>query len=120
MAALTMSFDSLACRYAAAVQTNGYRVEMITDNNIKLMMIPLFQQWIEKVGKGKGPEHIYYFRDGVSEGQYAHVLDREVKGMKAALAEAFGRAAAAVSYNSYILRTWLIIKIDQVDCNSLY
>lgn len=97
MAAITMSFDKLACRYAAAVQTNGIRVEMISDINIKLMMVPLFKQWITKVGGGRGPEHIYYFRDGVSEGQYAHVLDQEVKGMKAALAEAFGPAAAAVS-----------------------
>jgi eukaryotic translation initiation factor 2C len=102
MAALTMSFDSLACRYAAAVQTNGYRVEMITDTNIRLMMIPLFKQWIAKVGNGQGPQHIYYFRDGVSEGQYAHVLDREVKGMKAALAEAFGPPAANVGCTPHI------------------
>lgn len=97
MAAITMSFDRNACRYAAAVQTNGYRVEMITAANIKSMMIPLFDYWISKVGGGSGPKHIYYFRDGVSEGQYSHVLEREVKDMKSALVEKYGNAAASVS-----------------------
>lgn len=96
MAAMTMSFDKDACRYAAAVQTNGHRVEMITPGNIKTMMMPLFGQWVNKVGGGAGPAHIYYFRDGVSEGQYSHVLDQEVKDMKDALKEAYGPAGAAV------------------------
>lgn len=90
MAALTMSFDQNACRYAAAVQTNGHRVEMITTNNIRTMMLPLFEQWIQKVGGGRGPGHIYYFRDGVSEGQYSQVLNNEVKDMKDALGEKYG------------------------------
>jgi len=97
MAALTMSFDTQGCRYAAAVQTNGYRVEMITTSNLKTMMIPLVRQWITKVGGGKGPEHIYYFRDGVSEGQYAHVLNQEVADMKKLMSEAFGPSADAVN-----------------------
>src|SRR4051812_22709710 len=96
MAAITMSFDKNACRFAAAVQTNGHRVEMITTRNIKSMMVPLFQIWIKEVGGGKGPQHIYYFRDGVSEGQYTHVLEQEVKDMKAALIETFGPPAANV------------------------
>ncbi|KAI9643730.1 Protein argonaute [Ciborinia camelliae] len=98
MACLTMSMDSTACRYAAAVQTNGHRVEMVSKDNIKSMMIPLFRQWIAKVGKGSGPQHIYYFRDGVSEGQFEHVINQEVKDMKDALGEAFGPSAATVSH----------------------
>ncbi|KAE9369735.1 Piwi-domain-containing protein [Stipitochalara longipes BDJ] len=90
MAALTMSFDQNACRYAAAVQTNGHRVEMITPGNIRSMMIPLFEQWVAKVGGGRGPQHIYYFRDGVSEGQYSHVLNNELSQMKEALVEKYG------------------------------
>jgi eukaryotic translation initiation factor 2C len=54
MAAITMSFDRDACRYAAAVQTNGRRVEMISPANIRGMFIPLFRQWITKVGGGQG------------------------------------------------------------------
>lgn len=54
MAALTMSFDQLACRYAAAVQTNGIRVEMITPSNLQTMFMPLFRNWITMVGKNQG------------------------------------------------------------------
>lgn len=98
MAAITMSFDQECLRYAAAVQTNGYRVEMITESNIKSMIVPLFRKWIQKVGGGRGPQHIYYFRDGVSEGQYAHVLDQEVHDIKKALVEAFGAPAANIKF----------------------
>lgn len=90
MAAVTMSFDKDCCRYAAAVQTNGYRVEMITPQNIDQMIIPYVKKWVERVGGGNLPHHIYYFRDGVSEGQYSHVLNQEVKDMKAALYKAHG------------------------------
>lgn len=54
MAAVTMSFDSVASRYAAAVQTNGHRVEMITETNINNMIIPLFGQWATRVNSGNG------------------------------------------------------------------
>ncbi|KAH6682517.1 Piwi domain-containing protein [Halenospora varia] len=98
MAALTMSFDQYAARYAAAVQTNGYRTEMISENNVNTMFIPLFKQWVGKVGGGNGPQHIYYFRDGVSEGQYAHVLDKEVHNMKEALFKNFGEVAKVIKW----------------------
>lgn len=97
MAAMTMSFDQNACRYAAAVQTNGHRVEMVTTRNLKEMVVPLFETWIQRVGNGKGPSHIYYIRDGVSEGQFAHVLGQEVADMKKLLKERFGPAADTVS-----------------------
>jgi eukaryotic translation initiation factor 2C len=83
MAALTMSMDPLATRYAAACETNGFRVEMITTDNINSMMKPLLQHWVQNVGGGKFPSRILYFRDGVSEGQYQHVLQQEVHDMKA-------------------------------------
>jgi eukaryotic translation initiation factor 2C len=102
MAALTMSFDQNACRYAAAVQTNGHRVEMITPNNIRGMMLPLFEQWISKVGGGRGPQHIYYFRDGVSEGQFMQVLNNELADMKSVLSDKYGpQVASGVSASPY-------------------
>ncbi|RKF63291.1 Protein argonaute [Erysiphe neolycopersici] len=82
MAAITVSLDADACRFAAAAQTNGRRVEMIEKNTIKTQMMPLVNQWVKNVGKGKLPMHIYYFRDGVSEGEYSHVLSKEVQAMK--------------------------------------
>ena len=97
MACLTMSMDSTACRYAAAVQTNGHRVEMISPDNINSMLVPMFKEWVNRVGKGSGPLHIYYFRDGVSEGQFEHVINQEVRNMKIALEKEFGPKATTVS-----------------------
>jgi eukaryotic translation initiation factor 2C len=119
MAALTMSYDILACRYAAAVETNGYRVEMLTPSNIKSMLIPLFDRWVKSVGGGNGPAHIYYFRDGVSEGQFSHVLEQEVKGMKQALVDKYGAPAAGVS-SSGITKSLANNILDQMDCYGVH
>ncbi|KAK1069214.1 Protein argonaute [Friedmanniomyces endolithicus] len=77
--------DRGGIRYVAACQTNGYRVEMITTANINEMLKPMIQNWVANVGAGKFPSRIIYFRDGVSEGQYQHVLQNEVQDMKALL-----------------------------------
>ncbi|KAI9877191.1 MAG: hypothetical protein M1830_004561 [Pleopsidium flavum] len=82
MAAMTVSMDQYGARYAAACETNGYRVEMITTANIDSMLKPLLRHWVQNLNQGRFPEHIYYFRDGVSEGQYQHVLQQEVKDMR--------------------------------------
>ncbi|KAI6846917.1 Piwi-domain-containing protein [Hortaea werneckii] len=88
MAALTMSMDKLGIRYAANCETNGFRVEMISSDNIKNMLKPMLQTWTQNVGGGKFPARIIYFRDGVSEGQYQHVLEQEVQDMKALIRSA--------------------------------
>lgn len=86
MAALTVSMNRQATRYAAACDTNGHRVEMITEDNIKKLLKPLLQHWVQNVGQGQFPKHIIYVRDGVSEGQFSQVMEQEVKHMKAMLA----------------------------------
>lgn len=100
MAAITVSFDKTCCRFAAAVQTNGHRVEMISESNIKTMLIPLVRLWVAnpKAGAGTPPQHIYYFRDGVSEGQYSKVLNEEVANMKKSMIEAFGPSAGTIKW----------------------
>ncbi|KAK4999709.1 Protein argonaute [Elasticomyces elasticus] len=85
MAAMTVSTDTLCTRYAAACETNGQRLEMITAKNIEGMLKPLLQHWVGNVGGGRFPKRIFYFRDGVSEGQYQHVLQQEVRDIKALL-----------------------------------
>lgn len=74
--------DKYACRYAAAVETNGVRVELIASKNMQEMIEPLLQHWQENVGEGRLPKHVYYFRDGVSEGQYQQVLQQEVADIR--------------------------------------
>lgn len=85
MAALTVSMDRFAGRYAAACQTNGHRVEMISEANIRNMLTPLVDFWKKQVGGGRIPQQIYYIRDGVSESQFAHVLNQEIPHIKAVL-----------------------------------
>lgn len=82
MAAMTVSMDNFGARYAAACETNGYRVEMITTANIDSMLKPLLRHWVQNLNQGRFPDHIYYFRDGVSEGQFQHVLQQEVGDMR--------------------------------------
>ena len=74
--------DAPALRYAAAVETNGVRVEIIATRNIEEMLGPVIMEWSMNVGKGQLPKHVYYFRDGVSEGQYQNVLKQEVADIK--------------------------------------
>ena len=82
MAAMTMSMDMTASRYAAGVQSNGHRVEMITPINIENTLSDLLQHWMVTVGGGRLPQHVYYFRDGVSEAQYIPLLENEVADLK--------------------------------------
>lgn len=90
MAALTVSFDKFGGRYAAACQTNGKRVEIITEANWFSMLGPLAQQWVGTIGAGRVPSTVYYFRDGVSEGQFVHVMQQEVPHIKAVLSKIQG------------------------------
>ena len=82
MAALTVSMDKLGIRYAAACETNGHRVEMISTFNMQEMLTPLFREWMGSIGNGGRPHHIIYMRDGVSEGQFQHVLQQEIRDLK--------------------------------------
>ncbi|KAI2467323.1 Piwi-domain-containing protein [Annulohypoxylon bovei var. microspora] len=80
MAALTMSMDKNATRFAAACQTNGWRQETVLPGTMHSMMPKLVKHWLS-INKVQ-PQHIYYLRDGVSEGQFQEVIDREVSEMK--------------------------------------
>ncbi|KAG8529183.1 uncharacterized protein KY384_005818 [Bacidia gigantensis] len=86
-AAMTMSMDMTASRYTAAVESNGYRQEMISPKNINSFLLPQIQRWMENVGGGRMPKHVYYFRDGVSEAQYIPLLENEVADIKQAFYE---------------------------------
>ena len=67
--------------------SNGHRVEMITSDNVDSMLRPLVDWWMKNVGGGRLPKHVYYFRDGVSEGQYGPLLKNEVADMKRLFAD---------------------------------
>ncbi|EON65194.1 hypothetical protein W97_04431 [Coniosporium apollinis CBS 100218] len=83
MAAFTVSMDKTLTRYAGLCDTNGHRVEIISTANVESLLGELFGPWMREVGGGEMPQRIIYMRDGVSEGQYQHVLDNEVRDIKA-------------------------------------
>ena len=82
MAAVSVSMDKYGARYAAACQSNGSRIEMISTWNMMDMLRPIFHDWIGRMG-GTFPQHVIYMRDGVSEGQFQHVLHQELRDLKA-------------------------------------
>ncbi|KAL8671085.1 MAG: hypothetical protein Q9168_004410 [Polycauliona sp. 1 TL-2023] len=81
-AAMTVSMDKDAARYAAAVQTNGTRDEIISTGNLNSCLRPLIERWKEIVGIGRLPDHVYYFRDGVGESRLKELLATEVEDMR--------------------------------------
>lgn len=85
MAAMTMSMDRDAIRYQAVCQTNGHRVEVLTPANIKSIFPSAVRRWCQK--NQRAPEHVFYFRDGVAEGQFAQVMENEVKAIRSILEE---------------------------------
>jgi eukaryotic translation initiation factor 2C len=81
-AAMTMSCDTSYTRYWAQCNTNGSRVEMVMKPNIKEHIGGMAKAWMAKIGRGNPPTRVLYIRDGVSEGQYAAVLNEEVVAIK--------------------------------------
>ena len=55
---------------------------MITTWNLNDMLIPLYREWMSRMNGGRIPGHVVYFRDGVSEGQFQHVIQQELKDIK--------------------------------------
>ncbi|KAK3347363.1 Piwi domain-containing protein [Neurospora tetraspora] len=80
IAAMCASVDMEGYQYRAAVETNGWHNEVLTNENIETMVPKFLQAYKDKTGKEV--EDIYYFRDGVSEGQFAHVIKQEVEAIK--------------------------------------
>jgi eukaryotic translation initiation factor 2C len=87
-AAMCVSMDPDAALYDAAVQTNGWGVEILQPANMHSMLGPLAVKWRTK--NGRAPQHVFYMRDGVSEGQYAHVMEFEVGEMRKVFQAALG------------------------------
>jgi len=74
IASLVGSMDSQGARFASAVRVQGSRVEVISD--LKGMTQELLRSFY--LATSRKPARILFYRDGVSEGQFSHVLDTEV------------------------------------------
>ncbi|CAB4404415.1 unnamed protein product [Rhizophagus irregularis] len=77
-AALCGSIDSKASRYAATIRVQTRRYEIIVDlgNMVKELLKVFYQSC------GHKPRRIIFYRDGVSEGQFNHVLKNELNAIR--------------------------------------
>lgn len=84
IAAVVGSMDASATRYAARVSMQAGRQEIIGDlkNMVKDLMLEF-----HKVTRGRKPEHLLFFRDGVSEGQFKEVYYSEYSALREACKE---------------------------------
>lgn len=85
LAAMTMSMDKDCISYAATCQTNGYRVEVLTKNTIRDVFRPMVLRWCQR--NKVSPVNVFYFRDGVSEGEFQKVLDQEIDEVRKCINE---------------------------------
>eukprot|EP00192_Tetraselmis_astigmatica_P024724 CAMPEP_0117648132 /NCGR_PEP_ID=MMETSP0804-20121206/227_1 /TAXON_ID=1074897 /ORGANISM="Tetraselmis astigmatica, Strain CCMP880" /LENGTH=472 /DNA_ID=CAMNT_0005453685 /DNA_START=616 /DNA_END=2034 /DNA_ORIENTATION=+ len=87
IAGIVGSLDPKAGRYATRIQMQAHREEIITklDEAVASLLLDFY-----KVNKGLKPESIIFFRDGVAEGQFAHVLDQELPRLRKACRDVSG------------------------------
>ncbi|PSC71066.1 argonaute 1 isoform B [Micractinium conductrix] len=84
IAAVVGSMDASATRYAARVSMQTGRQVIIVD--LKGMMKSLLSEF-HRVTRGRKPEHLIFFRDGVSEGQFKEVYFTEYSAVREACKE---------------------------------
>ncbi|GAA5986024.1 hypothetical protein JCM10908_006374 [Rhodotorula pacifica] len=84
VAAVVGSMDPTASIYGSAITVQPSRLELIA--RLEEMMLKLLRQFFER--NKVLPERILFFRDGISEGQFSHVLAGEVKAIRMAAAQA--------------------------------
>jgi len=87
-AALVGNVDSNSAKYVATSRVQGSREEIIQDLKEMakhvLTMYMKYRQAVEKKASDFAPSRLIFFRDGVSEGQFKQVLDKELDALKAA------------------------------------
>ncbi|KAF8138405.1 argonaute-like protein [Boletus edulis] len=89
--ALVGNVDSNSAKYVATSHVQGSREEIIQDLKEMakhvLTMYMRYRQAVEKKTSDIAPSRLIFFRDGVSEGQFRQVLEKELEALKDACAE---------------------------------
>ncbi|KAJ3089874.1 hypothetical protein HK102_005260 [Quaeritorhiza haematococci] len=98
IAALVGSMDAQCSRYAASIRVQKGRQEIIQD--LAGMVIELLKTFYQTCGAK--PDRILFYRDGVSEGQFAEVLRSEV--------EAIRKACTQLEYNYRPTVTFVVVQ----------
>ncbi|KAF9906622.1 hypothetical protein EC991_000423 [Linnemannia zychae] len=80
IAAVVASVDAKSSKYATAIRTQEARLETIKD--LESMVTELLRAFF--TATKRQPERILFYRDGVSEGEFAQVLRDEVGSIRSA------------------------------------
>ncbi|KAI9143287.1 Piwi domain-containing protein [Paraphysoderma sedebokerense] len=80
IAAVVASMDNLASYYLCTTRLQPPRQEIVSD--MGSMVVELLRKFYQT--SGSKPERILFYRDGVSEGQFAEVIRTEVTAIKRA------------------------------------
>jgi eukaryotic translation initiation factor 2C len=75
IAAVCASMDRYVAKYHSLIREQNNRVEIIVD--LEDMVKQLLQSFYQTTGRK--PESILFYRDGVSEGQFPEVQQKEIK-----------------------------------------
>lgn len=79
IAAVTASYDEHCYFYKSAVRVQLGRTEIISD--MRGMMRELLEGY-QKRNKDRLPQHIIFYRDGVSDGMFRQLVDSEINDMR--------------------------------------
>ncbi len=94
IAAVVASMDIKMSRYAASVRVQGSRKEIIEDlKGMSKSLLESFRNSCKVL-----PHRILFYRDGVSEGQFAQVLQFELSALKAACREIDPNYAPTITF----------------------
>jgi eukaryotic translation initiation factor 2C len=83
IAAIVASMDNKLSQYSAHISAQTSRQEMI--NDVVEGMVSLFKSFQKRNGN-KMPQHIIVYRDGVADGQFDQVIEKELPLIKQAVA----------------------------------
>ncbi|KAF9156218.1 argonaute 1, partial [Linnemannia schmuckeri] len=94
IAAVVASMDIKTAKYATSIRTQEARLETIA--NLETMVVELLKAFYAST-KNR-PERILFYRDGVSEGQFAQVLQDEVAAIRSACKKLHATYAPKITF----------------------
>lgn len=92
MAVIVASDDESITQWPAELRTNPPKKEMVDHYKIKSMLNSRLEHWKIQKEHGRYSSNLHIYRDGVSEEQYPLVLHEELKHMREACTDTYGRA----------------------------
>ncbi|KAI2487016.1 Piwi multi-domain protein [Pyrenophora tritici-repentis] len=88
IAGVVASVDAKFSQYAASMRTQARRVEMVAE--LEEMIVERLELW-KKRNQNRLPNKVIVYRDGVSEGDYGNVLNKECESFEAAFDKLYGK-----------------------------